>query len=321
MIWDTGRQLYQSLFLPARAAAQRFVPRGVKLKARETCWRPLVLRWRIRGKNLTKVIIRRVAATKFVSFPQFNLYLANYQTHHQSTSLSRGQTLSTRVSDTRVIRDEARVGGRSNTPSLESPIDYRPTLPPNQAGQSSQKRSDSGMTQLSASRPNRSHSGAAQLLHPRKYLTPRPALTSVRPFKSKDEVTTRFKPQLQILHYWPTPLAPISRNQSNPSVEPAHQSKRLQPQFYKAEELVWRRVSKTTDINERVRHQESIESSDGSVRSVADQPVAVDVARVMESIASTPITKLHPALMDQLANDVIRRVEQRVRIERERRGL
>jgi hypothetical protein len=41
----------------------------------------------------------------------------------------------------------------------------------------------------------------------------------------------------------------------------------------------------------------------------------------VRAAASQTVMKLDPALVDRLADDVIRRVERRVRIERERRGL
>jgi len=53
----------------------------------------------------------------------------------------------------------------------------------------------------------------------------------------------------------------------------------------------------------------------------SSEQTAVEIARAIEAVKATPVTKLDPALMDRLANDVIRRIEQRVRIERERRGL
>jgi hypothetical protein len=127
--------------------------------------------------------------------------------------------------------------------------------------------------------------------------------------------------QSRVLQQWPLPVTARSRSQID-AVLPAPGRKLLPPQYSRTEELIWRRVAKTTtDITERVRHQEVLDSTERGSGSVANQQTAVDVARAIEAAAAIPITKLDPALMDRLANDVIRRVEQRVRIERERRGL
>ena len=56
-----------------------------------------------------------------------------------------------------------------------------------------------------------------------------------------------------------------------------------------------------------------------SVRSVPFQESTVAVVHANPTVSH--ITKLDPALVDRLAEDVIRRMEQRVRIERQRRGL
>jgi hypothetical protein len=51
------------------------------------------------------------------------------------------------------------------------------------------------------------------------------------------------------------------------------------------------------------------------------QSTQIDPAPRSDAATAGLVTKLDPALMDRLANDVIRRMEKRVRIERERRGL
>jgi hypothetical protein len=54
----------------------------------------------------------------------------------------------------------------------------------------------------------------------------------------------------------------------------------------------------------------------------ASQPeTALETSLPAASAAATRITALDPALVDRLTDDVIRRVERRVRIERERRGI
>ena len=60
-------------------------------------------------------------------------------------------------------------------------------------------------------------------------------------------------------------------------------------------------------VNQTERHSQPGQESAG-------------VAPLLER-AATQVTKLDPGVLDRLTDDVIRRVEQRMRIERERRGL
>ena len=308
--------------MPARDAARRFVPRRAKVQAGGNSWSPIVLRWKKRGKNLTNVILRRAAASmKVLSFHQFHFHSANYQTNRSSTNISHRSTSATRVLDTRIIRDEPRANVRAPMPSLKPTLDDRRTHPSNQGRQSSRTSKDSGGPQLTGSKSASASPLVLQSLTPRKYLFSGPAIKSRRQFVSKEELSIPFKMQSRVLQQWPLPVTARLRNQIG-AAPPASGSKLLPLQFASTEELVWRRVSKTTtDITERVRHQEVLDSNESGSQSVANQQTAVAVARAMEAAATIPITKLDPALMDRLANDVIRRVEQRVRIERERRGL
>lgn len=56
---------------------------------------------------------------------------------------------------------------------------------------------------------------------------------------------------------------------------------------------------------------------------VRSQPVnePVGVAPLLERAAATQVTKLDPGVLDRLTDEVIRRVDQRMRIERQRRGI
>lgn len=56
-------------------------------------------------------------------------------------------------------------------------------------------------------------------------------------------------------------------------------------------------------------------------RPAPEPGTAVETSLPAASAAATRITSLDPALVDRLTDDVIRRVERRVRIERERRGI
>jgi hypothetical protein len=69
-------------------------------------------------------------------------------------------------------------------------------------------------------------------------------------------------------------------------------------------------------------HRERSESFHGPpVRSIQSRQAPPAVAPAIERAAAPQVAKLDPGLLDRLTDDVIRRVEQRMRIERQRRGL
>ncbi len=324
MISNARKQFYRALFLRARDAARRFVPHRVTVRAREISWRPIVLRWRKRGKHLRNGIIRRAAtSTKFLFLPQSHFHFANYQIHRSSTNISPESVSSTRVFDTRIIREQPRAKGEDSIRTSSVLLDYRSQRSSGDLNPSTRTPRDLQTPHWSNSKSTRSDATQFQLPRPSRFLFSRPAITDLRPFSTKAEVTPTLSTPSRVQRYWRLPDGARSRTHENSRREDRAQTTRSAPQLYRTEELVWRHVSKTTtEINDRVRHLETIEPSERpSVRSASNQQTAVDVARMMEQVAATPITKLHPALIDRLANDVIRRVEQRVRIERERRGL
>jgi hypothetical protein len=57
------------------------------------------------------------------------------------------------------------------------------------------------------------------------------------------------------------------------------------------------------------------------VRGVQGAEAAFEAPLRVARAVTASVTNLDPSLWDRLADDVIRRVERRVRIERERRGL
>lgn len=100
-------------------------------------------------------------------------------------------------------------------------------------------------------------------------------------------------------------------------------SKALPVQYERAEELVWRRVLQLPLHSDE--HKRAPEPSDSisstQARSQPGYEPAASVAPLLERAAATQITKLDPGVLDRLTDNVIHRVEQRMRIERQRRGL
>lgn len=322
---NARKQFYRAPFQRARDAARRFMPHRVKVGTREISWRPIVLLWRKRGKHLGNGIICRAAAsTKVLSFPQFHLHFANVHMHRSSTSISRESVSSTRVFDTRILREQLPAHSEDSISRSGVRLDYRSPRSSGDLNQSTRTPRDFHTPHASGAKSQKPYATGAGLPRTRQFLFTRPAVTGFHLFSSKQEVKSPFRTQLRVPQYQPLSHGNPSRNQASTRTEQKAETKRpAPPQFYRTEELVWRCISKTTtEINRRVRNLDSIETVERPpVHSPSNQHTAVDVARAIEQVAATPITKLHPALMDRLADDVIRRVEQRVRIERERRGL
>jgi hypothetical protein len=87
-------------------------------------------------------------------------------------------------------------------------------------------------------------------------------------------------------------------------------------------ELIWRRpVHRPDDVRESRSENQAALLAPNIVRSQRAPDVTVDVQPATPAPLTAHAATLDPGLMDRLTDDVIRRVERRIRIERERRGL
>jgi hypothetical protein len=88
-------------------------------------------------------------------------------------------------------------------------------------------------------------------------------------------------------------------------------------------ELRWRSGSRSSprSSEERPGHESRTAAQHTAIERAPFQDAASSVAAQAAGRAATQIAQLAPELVDRLAEDVIRRVERRVRIDRERRGL
>jgi hypothetical protein len=87
-------------------------------------------------------------------------------------------------------------------------------------------------------------------------------------------------------------------------------------------ELVWRRpLTRPDDIRESRHENQAAPVTPNAVHSHRAPDVTVDTQPAITAPLTTHAATLDPAFMDRLADDVISRVERRIRIERERRGL
>jgi len=90
----------------------------------------------------------------------------------------------------------------------------------------------------------------------------------------------------------------------------------------RSDELIWRRTGQTiSDVVKRVQQIEALQADEASsMRSTSVRP---EIMPTVSATATAPasVTELDPSLVDRLADHVIRKVDKRMRIERERRGL
>jgi hypothetical protein len=139
---------------------------------------------------------------------------------------------------------------------------------------------------------------------------------------TRREETPRFvKTQLRTREYQPLVLAlraPIPEPLV-PARSSAQSSTRIQ--FDVAEELVWRRTQTPATKFESGGGADGLTARREPVRTVVEETPAQAATAATTRVTPQQITKLDPALVDRLTDDVIRRVEQRARIERQRRGL
>jgi hypothetical protein len=154
-------------------------------------------------------------------------------------------------------------------------------------------------------------------LRQRKFINPVPHRASER--RALQFLQTRS----QIWQHWHQISSLRRREFSDPFPAREHESRPLQFPSDRPEELVWRRVlpTPTNSVENRPGLELSESSSRPQVRSPPSHESALGMTPVHERAAATQITRLDPAVLDRLADDVIRRVEKRVRIERQRRGL
>jgi len=87
-------------------------------------------------------------------------------------------------------------------------------------------------------------------------------------------------------------------------------------------ELLWRRpLQRSDDVTESRPEKELALVMPQAVRSHRAPNLTTDAHPAATTALTTSGATLDPGMMDRLADDVIRRVERRIRIERERRGL
>lgn len=197
---------------------------------------------------------------------------------------------------------------------------YR-ALRPFHSPHSSRHRSDAGLINTPRSLRTGGHSIVAPAASRARPLQFGRILEVARAGTPREE-RRPFATHSQIWHHWlqmfrmrqPAPGAGVSNSE--------HENKPLRVQFDRPEEFVWRRVTHSlAEVADTERRQEFSNSYERPASGSFQSQEAAHVPVTFEQPAAPQITKLDPSLLDRLTEDVIRRVEQRARIERERRGL
>jgi hypothetical protein len=310
----TGR----ALVLVSRIAVRR-----AKARSRRSAWTPISLRWRRTRRTLTNIRAGRVAsppAASSVWFPQFHLHF------------------NARVSD-RSRRDERRVfpAAAAIREGRGSVVNRRWTSIRTATLAMQSRRIDrpprvlqgaiTAVPKADVSAPPLRRSPAATVLSviaaPVAYRS-RPAF--VEPLR---KVMRARKSPIERAQTFETPSPfrwrDVHMIRVHPPVVgeavPRHSPAITTSQVSRPPELVYRREARTDSVDEPSPAAGTASSSRSAGRSVAAQESAPELSPHSVRAAALRVTDLDPALLDRLTDDVIRRVERRVRIERERRGL
>ena len=360
MICARGKSKQREFKLTARNAAGRFaVRRGAK--NRTDRWLPLVLRWRQRRRARPNAKAERgMLPAPVFCFPQNRFHFATYlggagrrrspirdfpaaTIYRERVTFDRGWTNTVtidrvpqarrayRLSSPKVfpsasINRERVVLDRSSTRVVTLSLISQPRGR-NRPSLFFQVRERAGL-QLGDERveplslPRIFEPMAQPISRRRRGSLVREIPTINRANTRREELTHVFKTHLHTLEQRPLLLSLRPPAPETPAFAGPPQRKLSQIQFDPSEELVWRRTRSPVTITENIpnsiiRDTGQREPVRVSAEETPVQPVSAPIGR------ATPqqITKLDPAFVDRLTDDVIRRVEQRARIERQRRGL
>lgn len=277
-------------------------------------WRPLVLHWRRRRQPRSPAQTVRVMQSRQVFyFPQVHLHF---------TTLPGGpqrQSLATRILRTvRTIKKQRDMLDRKWTRI----VTHNNTL---------QTRDGNplpmGIYAPDASRPKYllqtattralfvNKSTSHQTTHDQKFFA------STIKLQTRHEQVSLSRTFLRAREEAPLPRRSAPRESPVFPSSPNKTSRQFQ--FGNSEELVWRRKPQHTTASEDspIANTKEIASRQSLLRTNTATTHAPSAAPQSNQTTPQQLTKLDPGLLDRLADDVIRRVEKRARIERDRRGL
>jgi hypothetical protein len=312
------------LLLSARLAARRLLHRRWSARTPRTAWRPVVLRWRHRWMRHSGEPGRRPGV------PILNLWRMELHLHFGLHPVERPRHVSRRVATSPALGRHARRLDLTPAKAIARAGSPGPALGAASRGSSTAQEGvlavpalahERGVTALPRVRPAASvDSPPARSREAGRAGGPRTVGHLARaPQRDTRSITGRrlvLASEMLMRHRrLVTSIGGTAAPRGSSAVSPVR--------WGRLPDLVWseprRAVADATAKTPRTTVAASVARSSGgpaSARESTSEPQA-PAARV----TATPITTLDPALVDRLADDVIRRVERRVRIERERRGI
>lgn len=269
-------------------------------------WTPLVLHWR-RARNVRPIrkTVRMKSTVSLSFFPQVHLHFTTVVSNQNQQRTVRNSFLSATTVNRERVLGERVFGPRIKTDSVLRLLKKNYYI---------NSQTFSKYVRLYASSPQRTPI-------PNQIQQPRASATFTSVFKTRQsttraELTKVFQTHSHIRDHHSQTLSFRSERETL--------LKSTQIYFERAEELCWRRTTQRTTVTEHVANANSPVST-------YQQPQAGHAGVVETHEQSAPpatrqttppqVTNFDPRLVDRLTEDVIRRVEKRALIERQRRGL
>lgn len=334
MIFDGKKLVPREFVLTTLAAARRSNRLGPRASARRP-WMPPVLRWKKRpaGPNMVQTVNHFASLTRIASFSQFHFYLDQFLINRGIVSARSNDSgrpagdRARRVNDhspaelvratPRPSRDgsfqrtprqsEGPVASRKKTESEKRSLRRKPALIVSSEIVRTFLARDTSLFRGAIARRKRSVVEAPAASTP-GYSSAMPERVFAGPSRSRGI----------------TAAAPVSGARVKRGIDiPKSPGAGFESVFGRRDELVWRRVTDTRVVDEERVHS----------RRTVDQQIETSQQKAMPatgrafsspsgpSPAGFTVTNLDPAMVDRLTNDIIRQVEKRARIERERRGI
>jgi len=315
MICARRKSKRSMISLAARTAARCFTSRR-RPRSLTTGRLPLILRWRQRRQpGLNVKVERAVWPAPVFCFPQLHFHFATYLGGPQRRHSAAKRFPTVTINRQRVVQDRSWTTFVTVNRAPQAQRAYRP------AGISYVSETSIPKLRIENSgllAPSRSSGSIPRQITQRRQSAFFSATVQLN--TRREELTQTFKAQRRIREHPPRVLS--SRSQRPEVLAFADPSQPARIQFDRPEELVWRRTAPAATVTEDVHHANLPDSAQRApVRTSAVETPAQSISQASSQAAPQQITKLDPAFVDRLTDDVIRRVEQRSRIERQRRGL
>lgn len=309
-----------ALVLAARIAASRFAVRRRKQSPRGA-WLPVTLHWRQTRRRMDMPRDRRAAtpaSSRSVWLPQFHLHFAARASDRSRRDERSGYPSAAAIHNARqIVINRQWTSVRMHTLAMQSHRTHsQHVVPAGIAAVPKFHASETAARRWSLTSP--------AIVSPATY---RAGTSVIEPIRkgigagtSRNERSHLFRTHAPVGHREmlvsrrPT-LAESAAHRASAST-PSHE------RIVRPPELVYRRElhPRTEIVDQPSRLSPAASSPRPPARSLASHETTPEVARSGRP-AALRVTDLDPSLLDRLTDDVIRRVERRVRIERERRGL